>query len=239
MSGPVPSSGLPSSSRSVAGFGRGVYDSPGGLASKGVAAISALVVMIGSLVFFFARGAFEQQLHALLAQDSLAVTAEEVPASSAAISHPQQPSQRVAVPKAPAWSLLQVSESVQKAAPSLQTLIAEGRSELPDFEALGSRDEARSARAGRQWAAWGRIWLNRVAVLEKALPPEPACAVHASMEPACATMRSSLSSLRAISEASSLDEAEQYFAQSEQILDQFLNPPVPDPPPEETEPDQE
>ena len=103
-------------------------------------------------------------------------------------------------PKVPSWSLLQVSEAIQTAADQSTRLIAEGRSEIPEFKALSSSDTVRADRARRQWQAWTRIWRNRVAVVAKILPPTGDCAVHAAMEPACAALRETVEQLDAVAE---------------------------------------
>ena len=204
--------------------------SPGGLSRPAVWAISAVVVVLGAVILFAAREPLTDE-----ARHWLSASFTTGPADASAVSleggGPESlstvidPPPKVVVPKAPTWSLVEVGDAVHGAIPKLQTLIAEGRSEVPSFKAMDSNRPQKAERAKRRWGAWGQIWKNRVAVVEATLPPPEACRVHAAMEPACRTIREATTTLGSVPDDPDLKIAMERFEDTEQILDLLLNPP--------------
>lgn len=133
----------------------------------------------------------------------------------------------VTAPRPPTWSLLQVSEGAHAVADEATALIAAGRSELSELKDPDVADAGRAERARRQWTAWARIWLNRVAVVEKKLPPSDACAVHAAMEPACRTLRRAVDELRAVADETGLEAARARLDAAETAVGVYLEPAEP------------
>ncbi|MEM8998513.1 MAG: hypothetical protein AAGF23_27250, partial [Acidobacteriota bacterium] len=101
--------------------------------------------------------------------------------------------------------------------------------------ALSSGDATRAARARERYAAWARIWRNRVGQLSEQLPPARACAVHAAMDPACYQLREILTELADVADAAELDVARARLDGAATGLDLFLNPPEPEPEEEEVD----
>ena len=218
----------------------GVLTPPAGLSRPAAWVISAVVVVIGATILFAARESLSTGSGLLVGGNEGSVASGSPPdldEISPAVA--TEPAPKVVEPKAPAWSLVQVGDAVHGAIPKLQTLIDEGRGEIPNFKAMGSKRAERAERAKRQWGAWGQIWKNRVGVVEATLPPPEACAVHAAMEPACQAIREATRTLASVPDEPNLDAARERFETTEQILDLLLNPPEPELPPEEEGEDSE
>ncbi|MEM1180140.1 MAG: hypothetical protein AAGM22_17495 [Acidobacteriota bacterium] len=207
---------------------RGVAGHPGGLsAGAWRGAVAGLVVFFG-LLFWLAAEPFT----AAMARWDVPRAPEPPPEIAVAAPVPASP-ERVEEPREPAWTLADVEGAVSALGPQIQNLIDAGRTELPEFKALDSRDATRAARARERFTAWARIWRNRVGQLTGQLPPPEACGVHAAMDPACFQLREILGELHDVADAETLDVAEARLEGAATGLDLFLNPPEPEPEPEE------
>ena len=206
---------------------RGVDQPPGGLGGAAWWGISAGLVALAGLAFLLAAGPLGAALDRLAAAGQSASAGAE-PESAPPVAEPAARTEepRVAEPKAPTWTLVDVEAAVHEVATDLPRLIEEGRAELPEFRHLTATDAARVARARERFAAWGRIWRNRVAVLEAKLPPAAACSVHAAMDPACDELRAVLATVESVAAARSVEEADERFDLAAERLDLFLNPPA-------------
>lgn len=223
---------------------------PDGLGRAEVLVITLLSLLAGGLLFLAAKEPLDAQragwladTRGLVSEDRQGVPIGDLgaegatdPAAHSADEGGAGPQGRErsrsieSSPQPPSWSLIQVSEAVKTTAPALQTLIEEGRDEIRQFDERDGRNAQRAARAQRQWQSWGRIWLNRVAVVEKRLPPPEACAVHAAMDPACGWIRAALETARGLPETESTEAAEDLLDLAAGRLDNYLNPPEPEEP---------
>lgn len=207
----------------------GVAAAPAGLGAAAWWGLLAGLVLVFTLLFTLAAEPFTAAFERLdrrlgldrSRQDEPPAAEPPAPASTAA------PEVRVEAPREPAWTLLDVEGAVRSMAPRIEELIEEGRGELPEFQALSSSDATRAARAKERWAAWARIWRNRVGRLGEQMPPPAACAVHAAMDPACRSLRSILAQLDSVAGAEQLDLARERLESAAEALELFLNPPEP------------
>ncbi|MCP4658812.1 MAG: hypothetical protein GY856_25655 [bacterium] len=104
----------------------------------------------------------------------------------------------------------------------LSALIGEGRSELPEFSELSSSDEFQARRIRSRWQNWGRIWGNRVGVVEGEMPPAEECRIHASLEPTCTMLEEAVEILRALPSAERIDEAREHLDRAAAVIEDFL-----------------
>ena len=213
---------------------RGVLAPPAGLTRGSAWAVTGISILAAAALRFVVTEPLSQALDRWFGKTETTAMLPETVTAPAPATAPTSNTE-VATPRKPTWSLLQLGDAVQGSIPKIQSLIAEGRAETPDFAAMDSEDKAKADRAKRQWLAWGRIWLNRVAVVEKTMPPADACSVHAAMEPACLSLRDVLAILKSVADAEGIDDALETLDSAAETLDLFLNPPEPEPLPEDEE----
>ena len=208
---------------------KGVGTAPAGWGAAAWWSLIAALLLLFTLLFTLAEEPFDEAFQRLDQRAGIGGETTEAPApveptQTSTVSDPA----RVEEPREPAWTLLDVEGAVNSMPAQIEQLLDEGRSELPEFRALASRDETRSARAQERWGAWARIWRNRVGRLGGQLPPPAACAVHAAMDPACRTLRSILAQLEGVADADQLDQAQERLEETAVALDLFVNPPEPE-----------
>ena len=219
---------------------KGVSAAPAGWGAAAWWSLIVGLVLVFALLFTLAEEPFTAAFDRLEQRAGLADDASDEPAVAEQTPTPSVAEEaRVEEPREPAWTLLDVEGAVSSMPPKIEQLIEEGRSELPEFRALASRDATRSARAQERWTAWARIWRNRVGRLGSQLPPPAACAVHAAMDPACQALRSILAQLESVADTDQLDQAQEQLEETAVALDLFLNPPEPEPEELESEEDAE
>ncbi|MEM1201902.1 MAG: hypothetical protein AAGN66_01585 [Acidobacteriota bacterium] len=196
----------------------------------------ALVTLVG-LVFFASRvslsAALDRGLGGApdpLAEERGADPLGDGPATAVAAEPPPAP--KVAEPEAPAWTLLDVEAAVKQVGGDLEILVADGRSEVPEFRDMDSGKGTRAEVMRNRWTSWGTIWRNRVGVARGQMPPMDDCAIHAAMEPACATLFGILDSLEEVPAAETTEGASEQLDAVAERVELFLRPP---PEPEEEE----
>jgi hypothetical protein len=127
---------------------------------------------------------------------------------------------------APVWTLDQIRAVTTSLPSEIQGLCTEGKVELREFKDLGSTDPDRLARERNRWQSWGRIWLNRLRVLEKRLPADEACFAHPTMVAACQRLRGVLATLKRLPEMSTIAGAQRTIEQAEIDLLLLTAPPA-------------
>jgi hypothetical protein len=126
---------------------------------------------------------------------------------------------------APAWTLEQIQAVATSLPAEIQNLCREGKVELKEFKDLGSADPDKLARERNRWQSWGRIWLNRLRVLEKRLPADEACFAHPTMVAACQRLRGVLATLKRVPEMTTTAGAQKTIEQAEADLELLIAPP--------------
>ncbi len=174
------------------------------------------VVLAGGLTLYAARTALGSALDRWLPM-------WQPPPEAAASELPAAPPEPVgdAEPIEPEWTFVDIEAAVRPLPESTESLIAEGRSELPEFRGMASADQTRALLIRNRWRLWGRIWHNRVAQIRRPMPPAEACDVHAALEPTCRAVRECLTILDRIPAAGSVEEAGELLEQASAVLEEL------------------
>ncbi|MEM9556155.1 MAG: hypothetical protein AAGC60_17995 [Acidobacteriota bacterium] len=195
-----------------------------------VVAFSLALVLAVGLVFLLVGRPLADTLDRLVAAPAPEAAPEPAPQVTAPTPAPAAP-----VPTEPEpirWTLTDVETAIEDLGTRAEALIAEGRDELRELDDPSRARENRRERVLRRWALWARTWRNRLEDLEAELPPEEACTVHASMQPACTALQDAFAVLAEVPQPLAVDGAVAHLDDAAERLDLLLRPP---PPPEEPE----
>lgn len=179
-------------------------------------AVTAVVVLAGGATLHAARSVIGPALDRWLPRLERAPAEEplEAPVELAEPAPAVDPQ-----PSEPEWTFVDIEASVLPLPGRIDTLIAEGLDEMPQFKDLDSKDETRALVIGNRWRLWGRVWHNRVNQIRQPMPPADACDIHAALEPTCRAVRESLAQLDQVSAAGSAGEARKRLEAAAEILE--------------------
>jgi len=176
--------------------------------------LTAALVVVAGVVLFLARGSLLPALDRWLPAPSREAPAPEPEVVAVAPEEPE-----VEEDPGPVWTFTTVEEALEGLPERTEALIAEGREELPEFADLDSDDDSRALLIRNRWQPWGRIWLNRVGVLRRQLPPLEECRVHAAHEPTCDALAESFALLQEIPAAANVEAAEELLDRAAAVLE--------------------
>ncbi len=187
--------------------------------------LTLTVILVGGLTLYAARSAMGAALDRWLPerQEPPEETSVEAPL---VVPEPERDAPR---PTEPEWAFVDIEVAIRPLPGSAESLIAEGRRELPQFAGLASSNETRALLIRNRWRMWGRIWSNRVEQIRRPMPPPGACAVHAALQPTCRALGDCLDILDRIPVAASIEDARALLDRAAGVLDELRAPPEDEP----------
>lgn len=193
-------------------------------------ALCVLVLLLLGVALFFARAAVAPLLGLGPGE-----AAEQPPAPAVEVPPIAEPRP---LPPPPLPGPDQLEAAADTVSAELRELIEAGRQELPSFTGLASEEPVRRRQMWNRFHAWGPIWRNRLAVIERRLPVAEAWRAHSELEPTFEILGQSLELLGQVPDSSSVAAGQDLLQQAELLLQELLPeaeegdseaPPVADP----------
>ncbi len=181
--------------------------------------LTAAGVIAAGLLLWAARGSIAPALDRWL-PTAEAATPEPVPTLASPPAEPEPPAE-------PTWTFADLEAALKPLPGMTEQLIAEGRSELPEFVDLESADPVRGRQIQNRWQSWGRIWRNRIGVIRRQMPPVEACRDHAAVAPTCDALGRSLGFLVQVPASGRIEDARKLLDRASAVLAE-LRPEVED-----------
>jgi len=200
-----------------------VTSSGGSEASPVLRIVTVALIVVSGFALYLTRGALAPVIERVTPVVARGSEQETAAAEPEPVAEPPAPVEEAEEePSGPKLTYEEIETMLVPLPERLLALIGEGRSELPEFSALSSSDDFQARRIRSQWQNWGRIWRNRVGVVEGEMPPVEECRIHAGLEPTCAMLREAAGILRELPSAERIDEAREHLDRATAVIEDYL-----------------